>query len=551
MRNRSLAQRVVIFVLLPLAVLLATSLFWVERLVRQNTVIEVQAQLGKRELRRQQDQATQGRQMLRTLQALSENAGLKAALTLQRDFEDAGAARDSGLRNEMLATLEERLQAVRELVDADFLEIVDARDHTLVRWEQTKNAVCTRQEIPINLDAEYLGRLVVGRKLDLAQLSGGAHAALVKDGKVETATLPATLLASLPRDWAQGGEFVLDGERFLALPMDIKELGTGRKVVMLASIDAAVAPFVRTLRIVLIPAGVVSLGLALILVWFSSRTVTEPLRRLTGACQDSIQRGTLNIPRTNPSGILEVDVLADSLHRAAVAATDARQSLEQAYLQILEALVESLEARDEYTAGHSRRVSQYSVWIGRQFGMAETELERLRIGALLHDIGKIGVPDAVLLKDGCLTEEEFAAIKKHPEIGVRILERIGAFQGYLAAVGLHHENHDGSGYPRGLRGEAIPLDARIVHVADAYDAMTSDRPYRNRMPEEKVRGILRDCGGTQFDPTVIAAFFASPIDSTSATLERLHEALTNTWNPLGSNPRQPGGSPSARGAIRV
>lgn len=551
MRHRSLAQRVVVFVLLPLAALLATSLFWVERLVRQNTLTEVQAQLEKRELRRQQEQTTQGRQMLRTLQALSENAGLKAALTLQRDFDDGGAGRDPGLRSEMVATLEERLEAIKELVDADLLEIVDARDHTLVRWERSKNAVYLRREIPINLGAEYLGGLVVGRQLDLAQLSGEAHAVLLKDGRIETTTLPVDLVASVRRDWTKGGELVLNGERFLALPMDVRELVGGRRVVMLASLDSAAAPFVRTLRMVLIPAGIVSLALALVLVWLSSRTVTEPLRRLTAACQISFQRGELDIPKAKPSGIVEIDVLADSLHRAAVAATDARQSLEQAYLQILEALVESLEARDEYTAGHSRRVSRYSVWIGRQMGLAEEHLERLRIGALLHDIGKIGVPDAVLLKDGRLTEDEFAAIKKHPEIGVRILERIGAFQGYLAAVGLHHENHDGSGYPRGLRGEAIPLDARIVHVADAYDAMTSNRPYRNRLPEEKVRGILRECSGTQFDPSVIAAFFACPIDSSSATLEKLHEALTETWNPSRPDPLQPDGTPGARGAVRI
>ena len=551
MRKSTLTHRVVIFVLVPLTILLAASLFWVERLVRQNTGIEVQAELSRRELRRQQQQSSHGRQMSRVLQVLSENAGLKAAMTLERDLEDTGATRDPSLRKEVDATLAERLDAVREMVDADLLEIINARDRTLARWERDPAAICTRQEIPINLGQENLGRLVIGRKLDLEQVSGGAHAVVVNEGKVEISTLPKALFAGLQRDWAQTGQFVLGGERYLAMPLEMTDLGGGRRVVMLASIDAAVAPFVQTLRTVLVPAGSVSLGLALFLIWFSSRTVTEPLRRLTGACQQGIQRGELAIPRTKRSGILEVDVLADSLYRAAVAATDARQSLEQAYLQILEALVESLEARDPYTAGHSRRVSQYSIWIGRQMGMAESDVERLRIGALLHDIGKIGVPDAVLLKDGRLTEEEFAAIKKHPDIGVRILERIGAFQGYLAAVGLHHENHDGTGYPRGLSGEAIPLDARIVHVADAYDAMTSNRPYRHRMPEEKVRGILRECGGTQFDPSVIAAFFACPIDSTSATLEKLHDAITKSANLTGPDPLRPDDAPSTRGAVRV
>lgn len=301
---------------------------------------------------------------------------------------------------------------------------------------------------------------------------------------------------------------------------------------MLASVDAAVAPFVRTLRMVLAPAGAISLGLVLTLVWFMSRAVTRPLQILTAACQESIQKGILEIPVTKPAGVLEIDVLSDSLHRAAIAASDARRSLEEAYLDILEALIESLEARDEYTAGHSRRVSQYSVWIGEKIGLAAPDLERLRIGALLHDIGKIGIPDAVLLKDGRLTEDEFATIKKHPEIGVRILERIGAFGEYLGAVGLHHEDHDGTGYPKGLRGDEIPVDARIIHVADAYDAMTSNRPYRNRMPEEKVRRIIRECSGTQFDPAVVAAFFASPIDSTAASLEKLHEAIQDQGKAL-------------------
>jgi putative nucleotidyltransferase with HDIG domain len=356
-------------------------------------------------------------------------------------------------------------------------------------------------------------------------MAGGAQAVLIRDGRVEKSTLPAERFAGVTHDWNDTGELLLGGERWLAMPVEAAELGDGRRIVMLASVDAAVAPFVRTLRLVLLPAGALSLGLVLTLVWFTARAVTSPLQRLTVACQESIQKGILEVPLTRPAGVPEIDVLADSLHRAAVAASDARRSLQQAYLEILEALVESLEARDQYTAGHSRRVSLYSVWIGRQMGLAEPDLERLRVGALLHDIGKIGIPDAVLLKDGRLTDDEFATIKKHPEIGVRILERIGPFSEFLGAVGLHHENHDGSGYPHGLRGEEIPLDARIVHVADAYDAMTSNRPYRQRMPEDKVRRIIQECSGTQFDPAAVAAFFASPIDSTATNLEKLHEAI--------------------------
>jgi HD-GYP domain-containing protein (c-di-GMP phosphodiesterase class II) len=525
MRDSSLTRRVVLFVLLPLAVVFAASLVWMERALRQNTAAEVRAGLEHRELLRQREQARQSRELQRALQVLSENAGLKAALVLQRDIENSGALRDPTTRAELQRTLDERLDAIREATDADLLAMVNAHEATIATWQRRPGGVYRRQEIPINLEQENLGRLVFGRELDLASLAGGAEAVLIENGRVERATLPVARFAGVVRDWTQTGEFVLAGERWLAVPMVSTELDPGRRIVMLASVDTAVAPFVRTLRLVLVPAGAISLGFVLTLVWFTSRAVTTPLQRLTDACQESIQKGILEIPPTQPAGVHEIDVLADSLHRAAVAASDARRSLQQAYLEILEALVESLEARDQYTAGHSRRVSLYSVWIGQQMGLSPAELERLRIGALLHDIGKIGIPDAVLLKDGRLTDEEFATIKKHPEIGVRILERIGAFGEYLGAVGLHHENHDGSGYPKGLRGEAIPVDARIVHVADAYDAMTSNRPYRQRMPEEKVRRILKECSGTQFDPAAVAAFFASPIDSTAANLEKLHEAI--------------------------
>ena len=539
MRDCSLTQRVVLFVLSPLTILLAGSLWWVELTVRRNTLAEVGAEMTTRERFRQQEQAVHERQMLRTLQILSENAGLKAVLTLARDLENTGALKDPGVRRELERTLDERLHAVRDMIEADYLAIANARDRTLTRWERRPGGVYMEQVIPINVISENLGRLVVGRELDLKVLSGGGHAVVIRAGQVERSTLPALLVAGVTRDWAQPGEVVAEGERFLAMPMELKELGGGRRVVRLASVDSAVAPFVRTLRQVLLPAGVVSLGLALVLVWFTSRAVTEPLRRLTEACRRSVQKGDLEIPVTARSGVLEVNVLADSLHRAAAAAADARLSLRQAYLQILEALVESLEARDRYTAGHSRRVGKYASRIGRQMGMTTTEVERLHVGALLHDIGKIGIPDAVLLKDGRLTDDEFQIIKTHPDIGVRILERIGAFQEYLGAVGLHHENHDGTGYPRGLRGDDIPLDARIVHVADAYDAMTSNRPYRQRMPEEKVHRILLECSGTQFDPAVIEAFFASPIDSTAASLEKLNEALSvSPASPVSNSPRQ-------------
>lgn len=166
-------------------------------------------------------------------------------------------------------------------------------------------------------------------------------------------------------------------------------------------------------------------------------------------------------------------------------------------------LAAALDARDAYTAGHSLRVAEYSVLIGRKGGLNETDIDLLRKTALLHDIGKIGVPDAVLLKDGKLTDEEFDLLKMHPVMGESILRQVEpayAMAPCLPGVRSHHERYDGKGYPDQLVGEDIPLFGRIIAVADAYDAMTSDRPYRKGMKGEKAVMILEEGKGTQWDP---------------------------------------------------
>ena len=241
------------------------------------------------------------------------------------------------------------------------------------------------------------------------------------------------------------------------------------------------------------------------------RRVFNTLECLTAACRTSESDGRLVILEVPSAGWPELDGLTDALERSAAATATARWALEQTCLEILETLIEALEARDRYTAGHSRRVSQYSRDLARECGLFEDEVERIRIGALLHDIGKVGIPDDILLKDGRLSDSERAIMETHPAIGVRILERTGVFVDYLSIVSLHHENHDGSGYPNRLAGDDIPLDARIVHIVDTYDAMTTDRPYRTRLPEALARNILSDASGTQFHPDVLHSFFASGI----------------------------------------
>jgi len=186
------------------------------------------------------------------------------------------------------------------------------------------------------------------------------------------------------------------------------------------------------------------------------------------------------------------------------------RQLTDTYDGTLEALVLALDARDHETKGHSFRVANYAMAIARQLGLEEGSQEwiDLQRGALLHDVGKIGVPDYILHKAGPLTPEEWADMKRHPHIGHEMLKDISFLSGAAAIVHTHHERFDGKGYPQGLAGDDLPLGARIFALADAFDAMTSDRPYRKALPPEVAwQEVLRH-SGTQFDPRVVQAFLA-------------------------------------------
>ena len=185
---------------------------------------------------------------------------------------------------------------------------------------------------------------------------------------------------------------------------------------------------------------------------------------------------------------------------------ESREQLEKAYLESIEVVRHTVEAKDTYTRGHSDRVSAYSVLIGEKLGLSREELKILKIGGLFHDIGKIGVSDAILLKQDKLTNDEYSEIKNHPAIGKHILSNATIFKDLVPIVYHHHEKYDGTGYPEQLKGEEIPLLARIVAVADAFDAMTSRRSYRNEMDIDYAKQELQNCSGTQFDPKIANAF---------------------------------------------
>jgi HD-GYP domain-containing protein (c-di-GMP phosphodiesterase class II) len=171
-------------------------------------------------------------------------------------------------------------------------------------------------------------------------------------------------------------------------------------------------------------------------------------------------------------------------------------------------LAEAIEAKDPSLRGHSEEVSGHVGAVAEQLGMSEERCDRLLLGSLLHDVGKLAIPMQILLKPGKLTPAERAIVQDHPAIGSRIVESVPGLAEVVPAILHHHERYDGRGYPDGLAGEEIPLEARVIAVADSFSAMTSERPYRRRMSREEARDELERCAGTQFDPVVVGVFCA-------------------------------------------
>ena len=205
------------------------------------------------------------------------------------------------------------------------------------------------------------------------------------------------------------------------------------------------------------------------------------------------------------SGIKSIEQM-NTIRSINMALEDKNEELEKAYLDTIGILRQTVEAKDPYTRGHSDRVSEFSVLIGKKMCLDEATLHTLKIGGLFHDIGKIGIPDSILLKESKLSDDEYSQIKNHPTIGAHILGDAKVFKDILPMVKHHHERFDGRGYPSGLAGTDIPLIARIAAVADTFDALTSKRTYRNSLPLDFVKEEIKKCSGTQFDPEIAGIF---------------------------------------------
>jgi putative nucleotidyltransferase with HDIG domain len=478
----------------------------------------------------------------RVLGVVSQNPALKAVVQqMLSDRKDAQARR----------TVEDHLQEIGTELGFDFLMVSDADGAPLAAViEQGGRFVASTERppregffssrahtyrvtsVPIDTEVENLGTLSVGELFQLTTVPGAAL--LLHNGHVvETniAGLPEEAIESGLRHCGQNGvcEIRAGGQTYVSLPLET-ESSNGYQVRSFTSVDAAARPIQVLVRRVFEFTAVAALLAAVLMSGLSSRSIVRPISGLIARLQESARTGELPEFDSRVESIQEIRELTQSFNRAAAAVRDGRDRLQRANVEFIEALASALDARDPYTAGHSRRVSQLASVTAQALGLPPEEVHRIRIGALLHDVGKIGVSDSILSKPGRLTPEEDAKIRQHPRIGRRILEGVNGFQPYLDVVELHHENWDGTGYPKGLEAEQTPLAARIVKIADAWDAMTSDRVYRKGMSQSQALALLRRVAGTQTDPVVTELFcnlWAVESGSLSKSLEGLKEALQN------------------------
>ncbi len=252
--------------------------------------------------------------------------------------------------------------------------------------------------------------------------------------------------------------------------------------------------------------GVLILGVvfSLLMGWFVSRGITHPLRSLILGVKE-VERGNFE-KKVSVKSKDEIQELAAAFNKMTDGLQETQAKLHRNYLNTIKSLARALEAKDPYTRGHSERVKSYAVDIAKHLGVSEEEIKLLEDLCILHDIGKIGIPEKILTKPGSLSEEEWQIIKRHPVIGKEILQYIEFLKPNLSVVLDHHERPDGKGYPHNLKMDEISLFASIVAVADAFDAMVSDRPYRKAFSKEEAIAILKKNKGSQFNSRVVETF---------------------------------------------
>jgi putative nucleotidyltransferase with HDIG domain len=284
----------------------------------------------------------------------------------------------------------------------------------------------------------------------------------------------------------------------------------------LASADAMSRRILDSLLLVGLAAGVLSFLTA----WFGARQITRPLRSLSSAMAEMARTGRLRPDFRTVGGDAEVHRIEESFRQLLVSLEESRRARERSYVEAVGAVVTAADARDHETTGHSFRVAHYAVSLAKAMGIRGEALKAIEWGSLLHDVGKMVVPDEILRKSGPLTESEWHIMRQHPNWGFDMLAEVGFLQQpALEIVYSHHERWDGAGYPRRIAGEDIPLAARIFAVVDTYDAITSDRPYRKAHSHLAAINELKRVAGYQLDPDVVEVFCRIP----ETELRRLRE----------------------------
>jgi putative nucleotidyltransferase with HDIG domain len=478
------------------------------------------------ETKRQQDQVA-------AMATLAENPTLKAALDTYFTERRFSGSSDEQLR----ATVMGEAAKLATQTPADVLAVVENNGRIFTsagpaasHWrvgdtvDVPRGSQATFQNVAVLPSGAFrvtgarltfgdrvIGALLAGTNLDanyaqeLSSLST-AGVVITVNNAIVARTVPENVARDLVASKLTAATATLGGEEYAIRTM----LASGpARIYTLTSIDAAARSAERD---ALVAVGLIAFGgfiLAAIGSFILARLLSEPINRVSGeiATMTNAREFGRTLELTGSSR--ELDALTTAFNDLMRGLSAAEADTRSAYLGAIRALAAALDARDPYTAGHSERVSTLSVMMGRMMNLEAGTLEVVRLGALLHDIGKIGVGDDILRKNGPLTPEEFEQIKRHPALGARILRQVPFLAPHLPIVELHHERPDGRGYPFGLRGDDIPLDARIVHVADAFDAMTSARAYRAALPASVAFAELQRFSGTQFDPACVEALLAA------------------------------------------
>lgn len=540
-RPPRLVVRILGFSFAVIALVLATAFLVLSWQARARLTQGVVTSLASSQQRFSDSEARRKQDRLAQAAVVAEQPTLKAAIDTYQSERRAGEPLD-----QLEATVRGELAKVQRALGVPALSVTDARGRLIAAvgpladdwprgrivkprtWDDaepvetvidTGSRVYLTTVVPLVLGADVVGEFLLAAPLDAAfaralAADAGTDVVVLVGSRVVSGTAPLLVGQSIA-DAGHPATSTLSagGDEFVVRRLTAVDDAT---VYAVGAVGAAAKAAVADMATLL---GLVSVG-ALLLAGIGSawlaRTLSRPIDELTATLARMSRERRFDEPLPAAGATRELDELTAAFDVLRQSVTAAEAEAETSYLGVIGSLATALDARDRYTAGHSERVAHLAVVIGQSLGLAGRELDMLRLGALLHDIGKIGVPDAVLRKPGRLTDEEFAQIELHPSIGARILEPLRLPAEVLAVVELHHEQPDGRGYPHGLQDDQIPRLAAIVHGADAFDAITSARAYRPGRPVADALAELTRHAGTGFNREVVRVITSLPLSTLEA-----------------------------------